>query len=196
MIAKARTTTTVSHLKQLQVANSCYAADNDGWYVTNFEGGWNHPWKANRSFLEYLGWKGTDPWAEASKVTRSGFPEPMSVIAYNIVKAPRPGGGSAHYWENHAMRLRQNHVAQPTSMIAFADANDWWMAPEAWNNWQSRERNDKDHSAGGAMTAYRNAGKAAAITFAGNVVMLDRSEMNPATPEGARRWYYNGRKWN
>lgn len=193
---QARTAVTISNLKQLQAANSAFASDNDGFFVKAFDGGsWGDGWKGNQNFLSYLERSGRNGWTDPSKVVRSGFPQVNSLIAYSIPKST-VNGAPIQYWESGPLRLRAIQLERPASTIAFIDANDWWVNPGGWNSWSSIARNDGTNRNGDALVAYRNNGKAAAVTFAGNVVLLQRSELNPSTPEGAWRWYYNGRQWN
>jgi prepilin-type N-terminal cleavage/methylation domain-containing protein len=189
----ARTSVTLSNLKQLQAANMAYAADNNGLYVKAFNGGtWEDGWRGNADFLNYIGRAGTDGWSNPSKIVRSGFPQANALIAYNIPRAPGPSG-VINYWQSGPMQLRQSNLERPSTTIAFIDANDWWVDPGKWNTWTSAKTNDGKPKSGAALVAYRNAGKAAAVTFAGNAVLLGRADMNVSTPEGKWRWYFDGK---
>jgi prepilin-type N-terminal cleavage/methylation domain-containing protein len=190
---KALTSVTLSNLKQLQTANLAYAADNNGQFLKSFNGGsWSDGWRGNADFLNYIGRGGTDGWANPSKLVRSGFPQANALIAYNIPRAPG-SNGVINYWQSGPLQLRQSNLEKPTKTIAFIDANDWWVDPGNWNTWKSSKINDGNPKSGSALVAYRNGGKAAAVTFAGNAVLLDRTELNVSTPEGKWRWYFDGK---
>lgn len=189
--SKACTTKTMSNLRQLQVANIGYAQDNDGVYVSAFDGGnWDHGWKWNETYLSHLSIEpsgGTEP-----PILRSGFSQKAAIIAYNVPKVPG-NSGYDYYWSGGAkLALRQNQVERPDTTIAFLDANDWWVDPDQWSKWKGAAHDLANNPH--ASVAYRNNGKAAAVTYAGTIVMLSRDELDPNKPEGQWRWYFDGRR--
>lgn len=187
------TNVTLSNLKQLQTANMAYAADNNGLYLKSFNAGsWQDGWRGNADFLHYIGRSGTDGWNKPSKLVRSGFPQTNALIAYNVSRAPGPTG-TINYWQSGPLQLRQSQLEKPSTTIAFIDANDWWVDPGSWNTWKSAKINDGNPKSGNSLVAYRNSGKAAAVAFSGNAVLLSRAELNVSTPEGKWRWYFDGK---
>lgn len=197
MMNSARTSTTIANLKQLQIANTTYAADNSGVYVTAFTGGsFKDGWKWNLKFLDCLGVTvtGNQVVNQVAKepVFRSGFSTPSALIAYNCSRVPGPDGSPVSFWSKDAnLGLRIHHLERPETTVAFVDSNDWWANPDQWNSWKTVAHDQKNNPP--AAVAYRNNGKAAAVTFGGNVVMLGRKDLDKSTPEGKWRWWYNGK---
>ena len=189
---KAKTATTVNNLRQLQVANMTYANMNGGDYVPLYAGDspFSEGWKWNDRFLDYLGMQ--TPLTEAEKEAfRSGFwneNESRSLIGYSMYRTP----ANEHPWAaNSAHTIKQSMIKNPTHLIAFIEANDWWASPYEFDNWESAAADDVSSTSNYASVAYRNNGKAAAVTFDGAVIFLGREDLGPHTPEGARRWFYD-----
>lgn len=193
MMDGAKTATTVSNLRQLQAANATYAVDRNGKYVRLFTGqSFSNGWYWNPEFLECLGEKPDSKGRVNTPLIRSGFPAPSARIAYNCSRVPGPNGNSLYFWSADAdLALRVSDLQRPEMTVAFIDSNDWWVNPDQWNSWKSVE-NDQRNSPPAAV-AYRNRGKAAAVTFGGNVVMLERHDMDKSTTNGKWRWWYNGK---
>ncbi len=193
MMDTAKTTTTVANLKSLQTANSAYAVDNNGVYVTAFTGGsFKNGWKWNSKFLDCLGVTATGNDIDKQPVFRSGFPAQSAIIGYNCSKVPGADGSPAYFWSKDAnLGLRLHHLERPEMTVAFVDCNDWWVNPDQWNSWKSVANDIKNTVP--AAVAYRNRGKAAAVTFGGNVVMLERKDLDKSTDSGKWRWWYNGK---
>ena len=189
MIDASRTTKTVAHLRQLQIANTLYATEHNGSYVKTFDGAWTNGWFWNSEFLSCAG---VSPETTAlPQIFRSGFSAPSARLAYNCSKVPNANGGSSYFWGNQTnLSLRIDHIQRPETTVAFVDSNDWWVNPDNWNAWKSVAH---DRSGGpSAAVAYRNNGKAAAVTFSGSVVMLGRKDLDSSSPAGKWRWWYDG----
>ncbi len=191
LLNNARTTRTISNLKSLHQANTAYAADNNGQFVPLMTGTWSGGWKWNDRFLQILG-SGNPGSDSYNKVMHSGFWSPKfpnATIAYNGYKTP----GSPAPWSEPKIPLRATDPQRAATLIAFIEADDWWVDPYRYDRWISREVSDVEGRSPGASPAYRNANRrAAAITFAGNVVMFSQEELDWRTPEGKARWFYDG----
>lgn len=190
MIDTSRTTKTVAHLRQLQIANTSYATEHSGSYVKTFDGlAWTNGWCWNSEFLSCVGV--TSVSSALPQIFRSGFSAPSARLAYNCSKVPNANGGSSYFWGNQTnLSLRIDHIQRPEITVAFVDSNDWWVSPDNWNAWKSAVH---DKSGGPpAAVAYRNNGKAAAVTFSGSVVMLERKDLDSSSPAGKWRWWYDG----
>jgi prepilin-type N-terminal cleavage/methylation domain-containing protein len=193
MIDNAKTTKTVSNLRQLQAANAVYSVDNNGKYVRLFTGqSFSNGWFWNPEFLACLGETLDSKGQVSTPVIRSGFSAPSARIAYNSSRVPGPNGDSLYFWSADAdLALRVSDLVRPETTVAFIDSNDWWVNPDQWNSWKTIANDQK--SSPPAAVAYRNRGKAAAVTFGGNVLMLERQDMDKSTPSGKWRWWYNGK---
>ena len=189
MIDASRTTKTVAHLRQLQIANTLYATEHNGSYVKTFDGAWTNGWFWNSEFLSCAGV--TPETTALPQIFRSGFSAPSARLAYNCSKVPNANGGSSYFWGNQTnLSLRIDHIQRPETTVAFVDSNDWWVNPDNWNAWKSVAH---DRSGGpSAAVAYRNNGKAAAVTFSGSVVMLGRKDLDRSSTAGKWRWGYDG----
>lgn len=188
-----RTNRTIHQLRQLQTANLAYAADHDSWFVPLRKGPgvFQNGWRWNEDFLQYLDLDlPLQPGSE--RFFGSGFyseTHNLSLLAYNAYRVP---GGDTPWSGAAPHALRQPVILYPASLIAFADASDWWLNPFRWNDWAGAETHDVSTASPGPMIAYRNRGeRAAVVTYAGNVELLERNELNPLSAEGRRRWFYN-----
>ena len=194
----AATTETVTNLRSLQQANVSYAADHQGRYAPLFVGPavFEKGWKWNEAFLEYLEIDPETPDAERT-VLHSGFwdknTKSRATIGYSAYKV----SGGNDPWESGG----QTHanltavVDQPAHLIAFIDANDWWVNPYQFDDWKSPTDDLKVGGRTLAAPAYRNKGeKAAAVTYAGNVLMLSREQLDWKTDEGKQHWFYDGKQ--
>lgn len=193
MMDGARTATTVSNLRQLQAANAVYSVDHNGKYVRLLTGqSFSNGWWWNPDFLACLGEKLDSKGKVNTPLIRSGFPQPSALIAYNCSRVPGPNGNGVYFWSADAdLSLQVSDLQRPEVTVAFIDSNDWWVNPDQWNAWKN-VANDKKNTPSAAV-AYRNRGKAAAVTFAGNVLMMDRKDMDKGTEQGQWRWWYNGK---
>jgi len=125
-------------------------------------------------------------------VFRSGCSTQSALIAYNCSRVPGPDGSPVFFRSKDAnLGLHIHHLERPEVTVAFVDSNDWWVNPDQWNSWKTVANDVKNNPP--AAVGYRNNGKAAAVTFGGNVVMLERKDMEKFTDQGKWRWWHNGR---
>jgi len=189
------TTKTVSNLRQLQMANATYAAENNAEFTPLFAGPgiFETGWKWNDAFLSFLGLEEV-PSSGLPTVFHSGYYDedanPYATIGYSAYRV----SSRDHPWvsndQPHAHR--QPTLKDPSQLIAFIDANDWWVNPYEFDNWNSTE-DDGPSGRSIAGPAYRNKGEtAAAVTYAGNVIMVSREELDWNTDSGSVHWFYDG----
>lgn len=189
---KARSAETMSRLRTLQIANVNYANDHHGQFMPLYTGTsfLSTGWKWNEAFLAYLSLTpesiGTLAWQKVvfpAQWSQTG--KPYADIAYFV--------DSPWFAESLASQgLPSGQIANPETLIAFIDANDWWVHPYSFNDWPGPEA-DQAGSGPSARVAYRHrGGKAAAIAYGGNLLLLERADLDPFTDRGAKHWFYFG----
>lgn len=187
VLDKTKSTETVARLRQLQLANQHYAADHDGRYLPLYTGtGFlSDGWKWNPDFLAYLNMEadaiGTPAWEKAmNSAYWNSSRQPHAQIAYYA---------SIPWSDTAATGIRSSMIVNPTQLIAFIDANDWWVNPYSHADWV--DRSSEQQSA--PRPAYRNSGgRAAAVTYGGNILLLSKAELDPFSDQGKRHWFVNG----
>ncbi|GAB4181351.1 MAG: hypothetical protein Fur0032_22430 [Terrimicrobiaceae bacterium] len=177
VFVRGKTADTLQRLRNLQLANQSYTAEHNGRFMPLYAGPgvFEFGWKWNGEFLSYLGLSEADIGSRQwEKVMRSPFwnesSAPHAEIAYH--------SDSEGY---HSARL-----TNPAMLVAFIDANDWWVNKYAFADWPGP---DADGKLSAPTPAYRHAGrKAAAVTYAGNVLMLTQEDLDWTDSRGAKHW--------
>ncbi|GAB4250083.1 MAG: hypothetical protein OHK005_17030 [Candidatus Methylacidiphilales bacterium] len=169
---------TTQRLRELQQANQLYANENGDRFVPLYAGPgpFELGWKWNLDYLRYLGLEegdiGTDRW---QAVMRSPFWDPTSAPHADLA------------YRSEADGFHRGHLENAGTLIAFIDATDWWVNPYAFADWPGPT---SDGSGAVPAPAYRQVGrKAAAVTYAGNVIMLSQEDLNWREAHGYQRWF-------
>lgn len=184
MRARAAAQVTLSNLRQLQGANTMFAAEHNGNYVPpQVNGNWAAGmWFQNERFLSYLGLKPTDRmWDEDwPAVAKSGHKSASPNIPPGKMDRQASIGinlGLRQHWANpdgsfNDLSYRMQSIRKPSKAMAFADANDTWIRMDRADGWKS----DKDPWYS-MQIAYRNQGRAAVVFYDGHAALLTRAEV-------------------
>jgi prepilin-type N-terminal cleavage/methylation domain-containing protein len=181
----------ISNLRQLSVAASTYAGEHDGWFpadvVPRGDGTFWGYWRLNPEFTKYLGEENPGWVVTPGSVMRSG---------YNAAPDPaNPGSGTIGYnnsdaaffmlatppWMSERRALQNVNIARPARLILFAESVSSIISMPGRDAWVP----EMDKGGGGGkygVTAYRAAGntKTNAITYGGNLLMIDRPAVGAA----------------
>jgi prepilin-type N-terminal cleavage/methylation domain-containing protein/prepilin-type processing-associated H-X9-DG protein len=139
------------NLRSLAIANSLYAANNDGWAVPcRFEDsrGSGVLWTANNQFRTYIGYEGSEPglsvvqtplrykcpsdrqkaWAHAYAVESGSTTGTLVSYGYNIEDwFPSVGAGSWTATQGmQVLGYKMVAIPQPSEKLQFNEAHDWW----------------------------------------------------------------------
>jgi prepilin-type N-terminal cleavage/methylation domain-containing protein/prepilin-type processing-associated H-X9-DG protein len=188
MKSMAGKSTSIGNLKQLQTANSSYAADNNGRYVSSFardKNGKLTQWDRNLEFLICL--RGDGP---LSKDGRSDVPtnflDPVAFRArgknYNMLRGsygmPEVFGVSyATPGSDSSMNMVQ--LSAPERTAAFVTALDWHVTYGGRFLWSG----DED-AVGKGMVAYRHGDKALVTYYDGHVGEISKEDMKKFDENG------------
>jgi prepilin-type N-terminal cleavage/methylation domain-containing protein len=191
----------ISNLKQIYVGAVTYSSDHDGWYPTDTIMNNGTPtglyWRVDASFMKYLGQPAPTQSMQPGSVVRSGYPatpDPTNpyagTIGYNntdmsVFNLNTPS------WMATTHALRNTYIVRPTKLIFFAEAVSSIINVNGRDAWTP----EMDQGKGGGkygVIAYRASGntKAIAISYAGNILMIDRpaSVGLPLTLADYERW--------
>lgn len=183
-----------SNLRQLALANFNYANDHDGFYFPflrlndSGEPDYNYPWMVDPKVTTYFGTPNPG-W------TSKEWPE-MAKSGFNVTPSPDLGPGTmsigynwTDFWQGLNLRssgrnqLRQTDIEQPTKLIMFAEATDFIMIYGKRNYWQPEHDTDTN-SLGESAIAYRANGRTIVVTYAANIELLTREEV-----DNRARWF-------
>jgi prepilin-type N-terminal cleavage/methylation domain-containing protein len=174
IIGKVRTagytTKSISNLRQLQLANIAYAADNKGKFIKPYvensgnQYDFSKGWPENQNFAIYTG-AYKNGWSEGDRIpmAKSGFPtSQVNSIGYNHTDYNKIQGQWA--------ALRTTQIVNPGKHIAFAEAGDWIIAYSSRTAWNSTT------DAGNGL-AYRAGGDTTlVVTYGGTAQKLTKTE--------------------
>lgn len=192
MRAMADKSASIGNLKQLQIANTNYAADNNGRYVSSFakdkDGKLVTQWDRNPKFLSSL--RGDAP---LSKDGRSDVPtgllDPVAFRGggknYNMLRGsygmPEVYGVS-YGAPNSDSSLNMAQLASPERTAAFITAVDWHVTYGGRLLW-----NGTEGPVGRGIVAYRHNDKALVVYYDGHVSEISKEDMRRFDDSGGNR---------
>ncbi len=170
----------VNNVRNLQLANIQYSADNNGWYVpfNIIRDGdiYSGQWLRNPAFQKTLGITSFPygrtyypPGYLSPRSTSGRHPDGYGPISRSYGYNDSVFG--ANKGKKEIYQIKASQVLRPATLMAFADALDFWVVIEFADNYQGREESVK----GGV--AYRYGGKAAVAFFDGHAALLRRDQI-------------------
>jgi len=169
-------TRNLSNLRNLQLANIAYAADNNGSYVADCSfdenGGLGNTWISNRNFLcKYLGLPSNLQWPKEMRSPMAVMLQEEGSLPLNNSYGYNFTGLAAYGTHNASRQATVTNVSQPAATLAFADALDWQIQMNGAHRYQGREEGQNN------AIAYRYNGKAGVVYFDGHAEMLHRGQV-------------------
>jgi prepilin-type N-terminal cleavage/methylation domain-containing protein len=170
---KARATTSLSNLRQIQLANTMYASEHDGWYIqakAQISSGPNvyRIWQENPAFYKYLGQNGTWNYPNFPPMLHSPLVDRKVVImsyGYNITRGTVDGAN------NNVTTSRNESMESPTTVLAFAESQDMQILLSQANAYTGTE------AYGAQRIAYRASGNTLGVFHDGHTETLPRQSV-------------------
>lgn len=185
--------TTVSVLRQLQIANYSYANDHNGQYVPISSMDENNnrvnDWHQNSVFLAYL--TGDQSALERGEVVTSKVP--VSVLDPIVVRSKKRLWNRlfASYGYNQQnmppaqagrdRSFRVSQVTHPSRSAAFITATDWIVTYNSRFLWEADPVEGKTTN---QRIAYRHDGKAVVVYYDGSTGLISPNEMRAIDKQG------------
>ncbi len=166
---KAQAANSLSQLRQIQLANSMYASDNNGWYIqakAEISTGVYRIWPENPNFYKHLGQKGTWNYPNFPRMLHSPLVDRTVVVmsyGYNITR------GTVNGANNNVTTSRHESMDSPTTVLAFAESQDMQILMSQANAYTGVE------GYGGQRIAYRAGGNTLAVFHDGHTETLSRA---------------------
>jgi prepilin-type N-terminal cleavage/methylation domain-containing protein len=149
MRKSGQVTKSMNNLKQIQLANIQYAADNNMNYVEG-QAGNGDIWMWNAEFYRYLGFDRTKfAWNKFPEVFYSPLADRSKVnysYGYNVTR----------FAANNITTRNSLRVSPASQMMAFVESQDWQVRKNEANNYDGTERYRA------LTTAYRAGGRGGA----------------------------------
>lgn len=213
---RANTVVTINNLKQLQIANTSYAAENGGFYVPNWpasSAAYQNGWWQYAPFATYLGASipdgvtnlGWDVWPAVAKCGQPVNPhintggdkkDRFGTIAMNMSRFSHWTGADAMPDYNDAHwtvgMTRQAAITRPNELIMFGEGAGYYIDFAARLNWNNLPAANKDKVPVGGGLAFRNPGGTAYVVVAsGAVKALKVTDIQAGDNATRRMFYYN-----
>jgi prepilin-type N-terminal cleavage/methylation domain-containing protein len=180
---KSRAASSLSNLRQIQLANYMYASEHDGWYLQakadTASGG--KIWLENPELYKYLDQKYSGTYGNFGAVLRSPLVDRNLVktsYGYNMTKGTF-GAGTAF------TTSRRDSMDSPALVLAFAESQDWLITMGKSDVYDGTEKYN------GGTIAYRAAGNTLAAFHDGHTESLSRSKV----VTNAVLWGNNAATW-
>lgn len=205
--ASADMATTISVMRQLQLANVGYASDHGGQYVPmesyDDNNARSNEWHHSSVFLAYLTSDST-----ALQQGRQTVQAPVSILDPSVVRAKarlwdrlfgsygyvQQGMPAARPSSHRSFRVTEVH--QPSRSAAFITASDWKVMHASRFNWL----NERDPMSQGKTTdqrmAYRHKDKAIVVYYDGSTGLVSPDDIRAIDAQGGANhpfWKANAR---
>ncbi len=182
-------------VRQLQLADTAYATDNDGLYVNINGGGSAAGWSSNPDFMALFGCRSA-AWS-TSLLCPESYTAKTATNLVNQSYGANVGGVNLAASPLPAIGFVAARVPRPSDKLAWVDAWDFWVNDVNCHKFDvERKINNSGPAYRDSMaTAFRHRGKACMVFFDGHGEARQREVIDPSRSSGATRTTLLATSW-